>query len=295
MACYSPLVAFQAPFPAAFGPRAKLQFKFIPGWKQIEVPCGGCIGCRLDKSRTWAARCMHEAQMHENNTFLTLTYSDEYLPIGSEGRTTLDPKDLELFWKRLRKKFDVRYYACGEYGDTTGRPHYHAIAFGLEFKDKILYTQKDGNRLYTSKTLDKLWGLGNCWIGDVTFESCAYVARYIMKKLTGPNSKLYEHEGIIPEFARMSLKPGIGSSWYDSFKSDLFPLDICVIRGDVKITPPKYYSQKYSLQNPTQYLILKSNREKRALKYAPQNTPESRNRKKEVKLAQLTQLLRGFE
>jgi len=305
MPCYSPLSAYQAPFPAAFGPRAKLKFTFTPGWKNVEIPCGQCIGCRLDKSRTWAARCMHEAQFYQDNSFLTLTLTDENLTSGKFGIATLDSRQLELFWKRLRKAgFKTRYYACGEYGDVTGRPHYHSVCFGLSFPDKKLYTSKNGHNLYTSETLDKIWGLGNCWIGDVTFESCAYVARYIMKKLNGKAAAIYEHEGILPEFCRMSrgkkndpdprFHGGLGSYWYSQYYSDLFPNDICVIRGDVLITPPKFYSQKYALQNPTQYAIVKSNREKRGLKYASQNTPEKRLQKQEVKLAQLTQLLRSI-
>lgn len=242
----------------------------------------------------------------EQNSFLTLTLNDENLVTGSQGIATLDPRQLELFWKRLRKAgFDIRYYACGEYGDISGRPHYHAVAFGLFFKDRKLYTSKNGHNLYTSETLDKIWGLGNCWIGEVTFESCAYVARYIMKKLNGKSAKIYEYEGIEPEFCRMSrgksshpdprFHGGIGSSWYNKYTSDLFPSDICVIRGDVKITPPKYYSQKYALKYPTQYQRIKLNREKRGLKYASENTPTRRLQKEEVKLAQLTQLLRGFQ
>lgn len=319
MPCYKPIPAWQAPFPAAFGPRPKLKFKFEPLWKQIEVPCGGCIGCRLDKSRTWAARCMHEAQLHQDNSFLTLTLDDGYynriitvkdrfgkrrrttiirpnLTVGTEGAATLNPDQLELFWKRLRKAgFKTRYYAVGEYGDATGRPHYHAIAFGLFFKDRKLYSSKDGIHLYTSKTLNEIWGHGNCWIGDVTFESCAYVARYVMKKLSGKAAEQYEFEGIHPEFARMSRRPGIGSDWYDKYSSDLFPNDKCVIRGDVLITPPSYYTQKYALQNPTEYLTLKKQREKNALAFAHENTPQRRNAKNEVKLTQLKQLLRSFE
>lgn len=116
-----------------------------------------------------------------------------------------------------------------------------------------------------------------------------------MKKLTGKMAQQYEHEGIYPEFARMSRRPGIGADWYDKYKSDLFPHDICVIRGDVKITPPRYYTNKYSLENPTKYLILKNKREINALAHAHENTPDRRQAKQEVKLHQLTSLLRAFE
>lgn len=296
MPCFSPLTAFQAPFPAAFGPRPKLRFKYEPGWKQIEVPCGGCIGCRLDKSRTWAARCMHEAHMHTSNLFLTLTYDDHHLPTGSEGRTTLVKRDLQLFWKRLRKAgYDVRYYSVGEYGDNTGRPHYHAVAFGLALPDLVLYTRSNGFNLYTSQILDSVWKNGRCWIGDVTFESCAYVARYVMKKLTGNHAKLYEHEGILPEFALMSRRPGIGSDFYDRYRSDLLPHDNTIIRGNVKISTPRYYLNKYSLSHPTQTLQIKSRRQTKLLSFADENTPQRRTSKQEAKLHKLQKLLRSFE
>lgn len=296
MPCFFPLVAWQFPLPAAFGPRPKLKFKFQPNWKQIEVPCGQCHGCRLDKSRTWAARCMHEARMHHNNLFLTLTYNDQHLPCGPEGRATINKRDLQLFWKRLRKSgLDVRYYAVGEYGDNTGRPHYHAIAFGLHFPDLRFYSRSNGFNLYTSQTLNDLWGLGNCWIGDVTFESCAYVARYVMKKLTGNHAKLYEHEGIMPEFSLMSRRPGIGSSFYDKYVSDMLPHDNTVIRNNVKISTPRYYLNKFSLTHPSQTIQLKKQRELNALAHADENTPHRRSIRSEVKLHKLKQLLRSFE
>lgn len=234
--------------------------------------------------------------MHDSNLFLTLTYNDKNLPTGTEGRATINKRDLQLFWKRLRKSgLDVRYYAVGEYGDSTGRPHYHAIAFGLRLDDLRFYSRSNGFNLYTSQTLNEHWGLGNCWIGDVTFESCAYVARYVMKKLTGNHSKLYDHEGIMPEFALMSRRPGIGSSFYDKYVSDLLPHDTTVIRNNVKISTPRYYLNKYSITNPTETLSIKSQRQLNALAHADENTPHRRSIRKEVKLHKLKQLLRSFE
>lgn len=241
---------------------------------------------------------MHERRMHPDDTshFLTLTLDDSNLTVSPlTGCLTLNPRDLELFWKRLRKNIGpFRYYACGEYGDTTGRPHYHAILFGLPITDKKHYTTKNDIPLYTSDTIQKEWKLGQIWLGDVTFESCAYVARYVMKKFFGNWAELYDVEDIYPEFSRMSRRPGIGSTWYDKYKSDLFPSDECVIRGNTSITPPLYYTKKLALENPTQYLHLKKQREKKALKNSPQNTPHSRAMKKEVKLKQLETLLRSL-
>jgi len=181
--------------------------------KPVELPCGKCIGCRLEYSRQWAMRCMHEAQTNECNSYVTLTYNDKNLTYG-HNQATLVPKDLQLFLKRLRKKTGkkISYYACGEYGDATKRPHYHLCIFGYDFPDKIHVETKRDFKLYESRLLSGLWKAGIHRIGEVTFESAAYVARYIMKKQKGATKKIYSDLGIEPEFARMSLKPGIGAS-----------------------------------------------------------------------------------
>jgi len=137
----------------------------------MTVPCGRCIGCRLERSRQWALRCMHELEFHKCNSFVTLTYRDNDLPMGNM-EATLVPDDLMLFWKRLRKEYGngIRYFACGEYGERTRRPHYHACIFGVDFKDRKVFSTKGDFTLYTSDTLDSIWGYGHCIIGDVSFE-----------------------------------------------------------------------------------------------------------------------------
>ena len=152
-----------------------------------KLPCGQCVGCRLERSRQWAIRCMHEAQMHEDNCFITLTFNPESLDDRSNP-WSLDVRDFQLFMKRLRKKYGagIRFYHCGEYGELNKRPHYHACIFGFDFPDKRLWkVTNSGHRLYISESLDELWPFGFCTIGNVTFESAAYVARYIMKKVNG--------------------------------------------------------------------------------------------------------------
>ncbi len=137
-----------------------------------DVACGQCLGCRLDKSREWAARIIHEAAMWDDNIFVTLTYDDEHLP--RDG--SLNKEHFQKFVKRLRKKFKgrvIRYYHCGEYGDELDRPHYHACFFNLDFPDKELFKETDGNFLFYSETLEKLWGNGFCTIGELTFQSSA--------------------------------------------------------------------------------------------------------------------------
>lgn len=219
----------------------------------MNIPCGRCIGCRLERARQWAFRCWHEAQMHDSNIFLTLTYRDDVLPWGHK-RPTLAPRDLQLFWKKLRKEYGtLRYFACGEYGEHTHRPHYHACIFGLNPEDKKYYTTKGGNRLYSSDTISRIWSYGNAYFGDVTFESASYVARYIVGKKLGEQSQEYKFLGIEPEFVRMSRRPGIGASWLDKYQSDVFPNDSTIIRGGIETSSPRFYRERLKKMDPLLY------------------------------------------
>ena len=217
----------------------------------LELACGRCIGCRLERSRQWAVRCIHEAQLHEENCFITLTYKD--MPEGS----SLDYRDFQLFMKRLRKhaKRRVRFFMCGEYGDRLGRPHFHACLFGFDFADKLPWsTTGSGGKLFRSKALDKLWPFGFSTIGPVTFETAAYVARYVTKKVTGDAAdEHYKHideDGVVtqrqPEFAHMSLKPGIGSDWLRLFHRDVFPRGYVVLPNGKQGSLPRYYKKYFS-------------------------------------------------
>lgn len=150
----------------------------------LELPCGQCIGCRLERSRQWAMRCMHEASLYDQNSFITLTYDDSNIPNGG----SLNYDDFQRFMKRLRKYAGVRlrFYMGGEYGEQLSRPHYHACIFGYDFPDKIYYKKtSSGERIHTSKILQKLWPYGLSSVGNVTFESAAYIARYCVQKVTG--------------------------------------------------------------------------------------------------------------
>lgn len=243
MACFHPLKAFQLESgEVVFSERGRV-------FRSLELPCGQCIGCRLERSRQWAVRCMHESQMHENSSFITLTYSDELLESPS-----LQYRDYQLFMKRLRKKYpQCRFYMCGEYGEDFQRPHFHACIFGVYFADRKFFRRlPSGSNIYTSNELDSLWGKGFASVGDVTFESAAYIARYCMKKVTGDAAaKHYEcvvaETGEIvqrvPEFNKMSLKPGIGATWLEKFGSEVYPRDYVVVNG-VKAKPPRYYDQR---------------------------------------------------
>lgn len=197
------------------------------------VPCNQCVGCRLDYSRQWATRLMLEKKESTDAWFCTLTYEDSYLhnrqtpdPNTGEVRevSTLYKKDMQLFIKRLRYYCpDLRYYCAGEYGDKSARPHYHVVFFNLNLPttDLRFYKRDNGNDLFTSEIFKKIWKFGMSILGQVTWQSCAYVARYVMKKQKGKNSKIYEDYDIEPPFVTMSLKPAIGKSYFDKNYQEL--------------------------------------------------------------------------
>lgn len=240
----------------------------------IAVPCGQCIGCRLERSRQWAMRCLHESELHEENCYLTLTFDDEHLPEGGSVRV----RDLQLFFKKLRKRYAsirIRYFACGEYGEGLKRPHYHALLFGFDFPDRVFGKMSGEFRLYTSEILSELWGNGLAWVGDVTFESAAYVARYVLKKQTGKGSEVHyerpadEESGeivkLVPEFIVMSRRPGIASEWFDKFGKEVYGegVDFVVVRG-IKMRPPKFYDGRLEVVSPALFHDVKVARKRAA-------------------------------
>lgn len=239
--------------------KRQIVFKPTDGYSDLTVtlPCGQCIGCRLERSRQWAVRCIHEASLHEENCFITLTFSNEWL----DSSNSLVKSDFQKFMKRLRKKFDVpiRYFHCGEYGEKLKRPHHHACLFGFDFHDKQLWSMKNGVKLYRSAALEKLWPYGFATIGQVTFESAAYVARYIMKKQTGKGAEEY-YKDKTPPYTTMSRRPGIAHDWYAKYKDDVYPDDEIVIRDKLKVRPPRYYDSLYDLEAPEDFKAIKKKR-----------------------------------
>lgn len=232
----------------------------------LELPCRHCVGCRLDKSREWANRIVMEQQYHAESWFLTLTYDDEHLPPAypvdpATGEilsihATLVKKDLQDFMKRLRKNSQqkVRYFAAGEYGSQTYRPHYHVLLFGLHLTDlKPMKKSFCGNQYYTSDFIAKCWPKGLHILGQVTWQSAAYVARYTMKKAThGYIKDYYEKAGIQPEFQTMSLRPAIGMRYFEDHP-DLFDYDtfsVSTPQGGRKMTPPELFRKKYNKSHP---------------------------------------------
>ena len=259
------------------------------------VPCGRCLGCRLEHSRQWAVRMTHEAQMNEFNSFLTLTYNDDALP--ADGST--DKAHFQSFIRRLRKSVyptRIRFFHCGEYGTDNHRPHYHAALFGYSFPDRKQWSVRRGNPVWTSDHLDKMWGHGFAEIGDLTFKSAAYIARYTTAKRNitkyTPQHEVeayytrYERVSPItgevhlvnPEYATMSLKPGIGESWFRKFKTDVYPSDEIIVNGKPQ-RPPRYYDRLLMRADP---IMWETVRRARSISRDRENSTPDRLRASEI-------------
>lgn len=241
---------------------------------------------------------MHEASLHTDNSFITLTYDDEHLP--HRGQLVRD--HWQRFAKRLRKKYgpkSARYYMCGEYGKLYGRPHFHAVLFGHDWRDKQPYSTNDtGDTIYISAELERIWGQGLCTTADVTFNSAAYVTRYCMDKRTGPIAeewyRRWDELGayqLEPEFGQASLKPGLGAEWIKKYHADVYTTDNVITNGH-KSRPPSYYDDKYKLIDPDHLEELKLHREEKAHENRWDNTPARLAVKKQVAQAAHTNLKR---
>lgn len=263
MPCFHPVLAYRGKhksdkgkYPIVFNPR--------DGFSDLTVtiPCGWCLGCRLEKARQWKVRIMHESTLHDANCFLTLTYNDDNLPVGR----TLVKRDLQLFFKKLRKRLNVpvKYYAVGEYGEDFSRPHYHVCLFGYDFPDKVLwkFKPKQDRSLYRSPLLESVWKHGFSSVGTLTPDSAGYVARYVQKKVTGKCADAH-YQGKIPEFALMSRGGrsghGIAYDWFQEYSTDVYPKDFVTIKGR-RERPPRYYDSLYESSDPDIMLSIKANR-----------------------------------
>lgn len=291
MRCLYPLKGYKS---RTVGPTGKrgITFSVREGYQDLpmEVPCGQCKACRLERSRQWAVRCMHEAALYERNCFITLTIADQHMP--KDG--SLDKSVFQKFMKRLRKEFPgdkIRYYHCGEYGEKYGRPHYHACLFNFDFLDKYHWTRRGSFPVWRSATLERLWPFGNSEIGTVTFESAAYVARYIMKKVTGPLGEEF-YAGKLAPYTTMSRRPGIGRAWYERFKSEVYPSDSVVVRGKLA-KPPRYYDRLFGQEDVAGSLEL--SRRRRAQRRREDETPERLAAMEKVLEARLSQAERRLE
>jgi hypothetical protein len=308
--CYHPITAWRSRHVNESGKRS-LVFNRRDGYDDLEVqiPCGQCIGCRLERSRQWAVRCMLEASCYDENCFLTLTYDDDHLP----DDRSLHVEHFQLFMKRLRKKFGsgIRFFHCGEYGDQFSRPHYHALIFNFDFPDKKPHSKNhDGIVLYTSDLLSDLWPFGYVLIGAVTFESAAYVARYVTKKITGKAAKAVDDAGLLPyeqldpltgevlslrpEYVTMSRRPGIGKPWLDKWQSDVYPNDYVVVNGK-PTKPPKFFDSQYEVAYPSDFARIKGARIRAAEARTGDLTQDRLDAGEKIKSQQTQQLKRSFE
>ena len=296
MPCFHPITAYHK-----IGGGITWTYRESNGIK-LTVSCKQCTGCRQEYARQWAMRILHEASLHTNNIFITLTYNNENLP----EHNTLVKKHFTDFMKRLRfekgsnEKNPIRFFHCGEYGEKFGRPHYHAILFNTNFNDRIsIPGQKN---LTTSEQLKRLWGKGHVSIGDLTFQSASYVAGYVQKKING--KKKDEHYQIVDpetgqyfgqlqqEYATMSRRPGIAGLWFAKHKKDVYPSDNIHINGK-EMRPPKYYDNLFKEQDPEAMDLIKENRTKAMQKTAHLRTPEALAQAKRTHQARMGLYKRG--
>lgn len=308
MPCFHPLIGYKRPSTGQW-----ISEKYAPlnhNMEPLTIPCNKCTGCRSEYSRQWAMRIKHEydwqQKLGRNSTFITLTYNEKNLPsVGS-----LEKKDFQLFMKRLRKlkksnkSNPLRFYACGEYGDRSNRPHYHAILFNCTFKKDAEIANKGKDKLYYSQELQDVWSnlikkpntyepIGFASWGTVTFESAQYVAGYVQKKINGKQKDEHYKRYVSPdeygelqldknsneefqlqqEFSLMSRKPGIASDWLTAYKDDIYPSDFITINGR-KMRPPLYYDRQYQRTHADEMEAIKEIRKQKAIETEHLRTPE---------------------
>lgn len=292
MPCTSPIRGYRTPAgTVTFSPKGA----YVD--RPASIACGQCIGCRVSRTAAWTTRLIHEAQITEelggDSSFITLTYDDAHMPPGYSLQRP--PRDWQLFAKRVRKALGpFRFFMCGEYGEKRLRPHHHAILFGHAFREdrELIKHNAQGDPLYFSPTLQKLWGNGLASVGDVTPQSARYVASYSNARITGQEAEEHytrEHNGIRwlvePEYATMSLKPGIGQRWLVKYGGDIYPSDTTILHGRRVQTPP-YYDTQLAKLNDSLLQEIKKQRRHNAIKRQHELTPDRLSARAEILRAQ---------
>lgn len=295
MACFRPLVAHRE----RLSGEVALGYRLAGRGDRLELPCGKCVGCRLDRARAWSVRIGHEALLYDRSVFATFDYRPESL-----RSLSLEYGDFQGFLKRLRRRMSgvsaapdgrkpIRFFVAGEYGEKFGRPHFHAILFNAWFPDSVRYA----NGTYRSELAEELWSHGNVVIGNVTPESSAYVAGYTLHKahkraeeyaedLVDPTTG--EVSGRRPEFVVMSRRPGIGAWWYERFSSDLWNGDVAVQNGQ-RQKVPRYYFERLKSREPLKGEEVAYGRYLRALAVPlEESTPERREVREQVAEARVS-------
>lgn len=284
MPCFAPLQGYWAKNVNPSGKRS-IVFSLDKAYSdlKIEIPCGQCIGCRVDKTKEWAIRCVHEALTSDSSHFVTLTYAPEHLP----KNLSVSKREHQLFMKKLRKRYGkkIRFFMCGEYGESKGRPHYHYLLYNVPFHDLEYWRHgrdKKGGQypIYRSATLEAIWGKGFVEIGELNLASASYTAGYIRKKIRGKQLEaidsethlkpyeLYDSEtGEIierePEFSIMSRRPGLGRDFYERYGEQIRRNDDIVIDG-TRMRLPKYYDRISERVDPERHASNVLERRKRA-------------------------------
>lgn len=309
MPCYNPLLAWKVEGKITFNPPSGS----VGILKPFNLPCSKCIGCRLNYARSWALRCQLESLSHKDNCFITLTFSQEQLE-KRKNPWSLDKVEFQLFMKKLRKKYGdhIRYFHCGEYGEKTFRPHYHALIFGHDFRipTQTNKVKKYGKKypLYNSEELTNLWNKGHCTVGELNFDTASYTARYVTKKIKGEASKI----AITPEGVRKiedvyctmsrgnkkSKFNGIGEEAYHKYKHRWYGNDFIVNGNGIKMKPPRYFDKLYEKEYPEKFALIKKARKETldTVGYSIKDPKYKRLREiEEVKQLKLKETLRELD
>jgi hypothetical protein len=228
VSCLYPIAGFRGKVnengkrPVVF--RRSESYEVYPGEDiDVQVPCGKCEGCKADKAMSWAIRCYTESTLYNKNCFVTFTYDEEHCP------DELVKSHLQKVVRKIRDNGkEIRYYACGEYGSNTKRPHYHAVIFGQDFRDGREFDID--NEYYSAPFLTEMWGKGNVVVGDFTMATACYTAGYVAKKIGSDDGS----------FQIMSRKPGIGFPWLLKNYKDVIKTKSIIVEGKELPVPPQY-------------------------------------------------------